>query len=172
MLRKPLVVYDGACGICGGNLKWLYRLDWFRRFDALPYQSDEVYKACPQLTREICEQALQLVLKNGRVYSGADAFREVFLRIPRATRLSPPLLSFPQVARDLLRAALAAAAHDGHEHILACLSHSRLECSWHSRPCPPSFGSCIRSWPRTGTVWAGTAPCASCDSIFKLVASR
>ena len=82
MLRKSLVVYDGACGICGGNLKWLYRLDWFRRFDALPYQSDEVYKASPQLTREACEQALQLVLKNGRIHSGTDAFREVFLRMP------------------------------------------------------------------------------------------
>src|SRR5262245_46656417 len=48
----------------------------------------------------------------------------------------------------------------------ACRSHSRLECSWHSRPCPPSFGSCIRFWPKIGTVWAGIAPCASCDSIF------
>jgi predicted DCC family thiol-disulfide oxidoreductase YuxK len=80
--RKPLVVYDGACSICGGNLKWLCRLDWLRRFDALPYQSDEVFRACPQLTREACEQALQVAFHDGRVYSGADAFREVFLRMP------------------------------------------------------------------------------------------
>ena len=82
MRHKPLVVYDGACNICGGNLKWLYRLDWLRRFDALPYQSDEVYRVHPQLTREACEQALQVAFENGRVYSGADAFREVFLRMP------------------------------------------------------------------------------------------
>jgi predicted DCC family thiol-disulfide oxidoreductase YuxK len=113
MLRKPLVVYDGACGICGGNLKWLYRLDWFRRFDALPYQSDEVYQACPQLTREACEQALQLVLLNGRVYSGTDAFREVFLRMPLTfpvgvLMLFPPLSwllrkLYPILARNRYR---------------------------------------------------------------------
>lgn len=113
MLRKPLVVYDGACGICGGNLKWLYRLDWFRRFDALPYQSDEVYRRCPQLTREACEQALQVVLKNGRVYAGTDAFREVFLRMPLAFPVGvlmaiPPLSGvlrrlYPILARNRYR---------------------------------------------------------------------
>src|SRR5262245_21721158 len=36
---RPLVVYDGSCGICAGNLPWLHRLDWLGRFDDLPYQS-------------------------------------------------------------------------------------------------------------------------------------
>jgi predicted DCC family thiol-disulfide oxidoreductase YuxK len=79
---RPLVVYDGACGICAGNLPWLYRLDWLQVFDALPYQSDEVYRRVPRLTRAECETALQLALPDGRIYSGADAFREVFLRMP------------------------------------------------------------------------------------------
>src|SRR5579872_1760595 len=82
MAFKPLVIYDGQCNICAGNLTWLYRLDWLKRFEALPYQSDEVYRRYPQVQREECEQSLQVAFPNGRVYQGADAFREVFLRMP------------------------------------------------------------------------------------------
>src|SRR5262245_50085269 len=79
---KPLVVYDGQCGICAGNLPWLYRLDWLRTFDALPYPSAEVSRRFPQLSQTRCAEALQLAFSDGRIYSGADAFRQIFLRMP------------------------------------------------------------------------------------------
>ena len=79
---KPLVVYDEGCGICAGNLPWLHRLDWLGFFDDLPYQSEETYRLFPRLNRGDCEQALQLAFPDGRIFSGADAFRQVFLRMP------------------------------------------------------------------------------------------
>jgi predicted DCC family thiol-disulfide oxidoreductase YuxK len=91
---RPLVVYDGSCGICAGNLPWLHRLDWLGFFDDLPYQSEEVYRLFPHLIRSDCEQALQLALPNGRVYAGADAFREIFLRLP-ATLPAGLLMAIP-----------------------------------------------------------------------------
>jgi predicted DCC family thiol-disulfide oxidoreductase YuxK len=99
---RPLVVYDGACGICASNLPWLYRFDWLKVFDALPYQSDEVYRRVPRLTRAECETALQLALPDGRIFSGADAFREVFLRMPAAAPVGA-LMALPPIGGLLRR---------------------------------------------------------------------
>jgi len=82
MSWKPLVIYDGQCNICAGNLPWLYRLDWLKRFDALPYQSEEVYRRYPMVKRAECEEAMHVAFPNGRIYQGTDAFRAVFLRMP------------------------------------------------------------------------------------------
>ena len=94
MRPRALVVYDGSCGLCGGNLKWLYRFDWLQKFEALPYQSPEVYQRVPALTPAQCEKSLQLAFPDGRIFEGSDAFREVFLRMP-ATFLVGVLMSIP-----------------------------------------------------------------------------
>ena len=80
--NKPVVIYDGACGICAGNLKWLYRLDTFKKFDAMPYQADELLAFFPALKMEDCQNAMHLVFPDGKTYTGADAFRKIFLRMP------------------------------------------------------------------------------------------
>ncbi|HEY6253283.1 MAG TPA: DUF393 domain-containing protein [Candidatus Angelobacter sp.] len=80
--QKPVVIYDGACGICAGNLKWLYRLDTLRKFDALPYQAKDLELLFPNLKIENCNNAMHLVFPDGRIYAGTDAFRQIFLRMP------------------------------------------------------------------------------------------
>src|SRR5438105_3932095 len=80
--QKPVVIYDGACGICAGNLKWLYRLDTLKRFDSMPYQTDKLPVLFPHLNLEECEKAMHLVFPDGKTYTGTDAFREIFLRMP------------------------------------------------------------------------------------------
>lgn len=80
--HKPVVIYDGACGICAGNLKWLYRLDTLRKFDAMPYQAKDLALLFPSLNIEDCHNAMHLVFPDGRIYTGTDAFRQIFLRMP------------------------------------------------------------------------------------------
>lgn len=80
--QKPVVIYDGACGICAGNLKWLYRLDTLRKFDAMPYQAKDLALLFPSLNIEDCHNAMHLVFPDGRIYIGTDAFRQIFLRMP------------------------------------------------------------------------------------------
>ena len=79
---KPVVIYDGACGICAGNLKWLYRLDTLKKFDAMPYQAQDLAQLFPHLNIEDCHNAMHLVFPDGRIYAGTDAFRQIFLRMP------------------------------------------------------------------------------------------
>jgi predicted DCC family thiol-disulfide oxidoreductase YuxK len=79
---KPVVLYDGTCGICAGNLKWLYRLDTLKKFDSMPYQTEDLRVLFPHLKLEECEKAMHLVFPDGRTYTGTDAFRQVFLRMP------------------------------------------------------------------------------------------
>src|SRR5215471_7650592 len=80
--NKPVVIYDGACGICAGNLKWLYRLDTLKKFDAMPYQAEELQVLFPNLKIEECQNAMHLAFPDGRTYTGADAFRKIFLKMP------------------------------------------------------------------------------------------
>ena len=80
--EKPVVIYDGTCGICAGNLKWLHRLDTLKKFDAVPYQTEDLRVLFPHLEVEECEKAMHLVFPDGRTYTGTDGFREVFLRMP------------------------------------------------------------------------------------------
>ena len=98
-----LVIYDGSCGLCAGNLKWLHRLDWLGCFEDLPYQDPSLGTRAPGLTPEVCAEALYLVFSDGRKFRGADAFREVFLRMPLTLPLGlimavPP---FPWISRKL-----------------------------------------------------------------------
>ncbi len=81
-VRKIAVIYDGACGLCTGNVHRLHRLDWFGCIETVPFQSDEVYVRFPSLSRSECEKAMHVVLEDGRIVSGADAIREVLLRMP------------------------------------------------------------------------------------------
>jgi predicted DCC family thiol-disulfide oxidoreductase YuxK len=79
---KPVVIYDGGCNICAGNLKWLYRLDTLKKFEALPYQTERLTEIFPALKIEECQKSMHLVFPNGKIYTGSDAFCQIFLRMP------------------------------------------------------------------------------------------
>lgn len=68
--RKPTLLYDGDCGFCR---RWVTRFDrWSRGFVVyLPYQ--QYHDSFEQVTRKMCEQAVQLVFPSGEVFHGAEA---------------------------------------------------------------------------------------------------
>ena len=107
---KPLVIYDGACGLCVGNLKWLRRFDRLGIFRPIAYQDPTLKTYWPAADRKRCEEALHLVLPDGRIFRGAEAFREILMRIPMAFPFGllmaiPPLpwilrTAYPLLARN------------------------------------------------------------------------
>jgi predicted DCC family thiol-disulfide oxidoreductase YuxK len=91
-----LIVFDAECDFCVSSLKWVKRLDWFKKFNHTPYQSDELYKHYPQLNTQACAQALHLVLNNRKVLVGGDAVRHILLNLP-LTFLGGAVLSLPGI---------------------------------------------------------------------------
>jgi len=67
---KPTILWDGDCGFCKS---WIAR--WKKRTkDAvhyIPYQ--KAIADFPQVTAEECKRAIQLIMPDGSLYSGAHA---------------------------------------------------------------------------------------------------
>lgn len=69
-LSKPTMLYDGDCGFCQ---HWIER--WKHKthgaIDYAPYQ--EALRNFPQVSERGCKEAVQLIIQDGSVTSGAHA---------------------------------------------------------------------------------------------------
>ena len=66
------MVFDGDCNFCR---RWISR--WRQttrdRVEYVPFQDRSVAERFPELPREQCEQAVQLIDTDGQIYSAAEA---------------------------------------------------------------------------------------------------
>jgi predicted DCC family thiol-disulfide oxidoreductase YuxK len=77
-----VLIYDGDCAVCRASALWLMRLALASgRLEILPGRSDARRARFPAITEESTMQAMQLVLPDGRVVSGADAVPEILKAI-------------------------------------------------------------------------------------------
>ena len=80
----PTLLYDGDCGFCR---RWIAK--WTRltagKVDYAPYQ--EAISAYPQVTESQCEEAVQLIMPDGEVFSGARAVFKALALGGRFSRL-------------------------------------------------------------------------------------
>jgi len=78
----PVVVFDGHCVFCRRSTD---RLQWLLRDDAIEYVSFRdpgVLDRFPGVTEDACDQAMQLVHADGRVFAGAEAATRAVVRRP------------------------------------------------------------------------------------------
>lgn len=69
---RPVLVYDGACRFCVAQAQRLARIAGGRvRLES--FRDAGVLERHPELTREACARAAQLIEPDGRVRSGAEA---------------------------------------------------------------------------------------------------
>jgi len=87
----PVLLFDGDCAFCRSWVeRWRQRTGGKVRY--APYQAE--LSAHPQLTEKQCEEAVQLVLPDGAVYSGA---RAVFKALALGGRRAWPLALYERV---------------------------------------------------------------------------
>jgi predicted DCC family thiol-disulfide oxidoreductase YuxK len=68
---RPLVLFDGRCGFCRGWSRRLARWDGQGRLRQLPYQERASITGVPPLSDAEFEEALHVILPDGRVERGA-----------------------------------------------------------------------------------------------------
>jgi predicted DCC family thiol-disulfide oxidoreductase YuxK len=86
MMAPAVLIYDGDCAMCRASALWLMRRalgGGARDVEILPCRSADRRARFPQVDEAACLAAMQLVLPDGRVLSGADAVPELLRRIPR-----------------------------------------------------------------------------------------
>lgn len=68
-----VLLFDGSCSLCRRASERLVRLAAPNTIQRLSFRDPGVLDRFPQISAAACEQAMQLVLDDGRVISGAHA---------------------------------------------------------------------------------------------------
>jgi predicted DCC family thiol-disulfide oxidoreductase YuxK len=85
-----IVIFDGHCKFCTGQVQRLARWDGKgRRLAFLSLHDPEVAKRFPDLTYDQLMEEMVVVDKRGRRHAGAAAFRYLTTRLPRLYVLAP-----------------------------------------------------------------------------------
>ena len=116
--RRPrhALIYDGACGLCRSTVAVLQRLDLAGRVEFLDALSDwpRIHLAYPSLAQEDCLATMHVVMADGRIEKGYDAYRALSWSLPLLWPVAPLLYvpGVPVVGRKIY-AAVAARRHRG-----------------------------------------------------------
>ena len=93
-LPPAVLIYDGSCGLCRGGVSWISRRAVRGHLEFLPCQAAERRARYPWMDERACLEAMQLILPDGRVFSGAEA---VFLSRSFAPRSKWLLAAYRRV---------------------------------------------------------------------------
>ena len=83
---RPVIVYDGECGFCQGQVARIRRWDRRDAFEYVPRQTVGLVERFPVLASGDFETGMRLICRPDKVYVGADAVYEIARRL-RGPRL-------------------------------------------------------------------------------------
>lgn len=97
--NADVVIYDGDCNFCIGQVKNLRRLDCCGgRLSFLSLHDPRVQEDYPDLTRDQLMAQMYIIDQQGRRHGGGDAVRYLSRRLPLLW-LAAPIFHFPGTAR-------------------------------------------------------------------------
>ena len=89
--EADVVIYDGKCVFCRGQVERLYRWDGAGRLAFLSLHDRSVAERYPDLTHERLMREMVVVDRTGRRHGGADAVRYLSRRLPKLWWIAPVL---------------------------------------------------------------------------------
>lgn len=92
--QADVVIFDGNCHFCQGQVARLHRFDGRNRLAFLSLHDDQVARRYPDLTHDQLMKQMYIIDHSGRRYGGAEAIRYLSRRLPRLWILAP-LLHIP-----------------------------------------------------------------------------
>src|SRR5579864_7814977 len=76
------LLFDGACPLCTASARTVERVFGARRVTLRDFQSEGALAAYPSLRHEALMQKMHVVMPDGRVFAGAEAFARIAMRAP------------------------------------------------------------------------------------------
>jgi predicted DCC family thiol-disulfide oxidoreductase YuxK len=95
---KMIVIYDGHCRICAGQMRTLARLDLSARLTFLSLHDPRVRDRCPDLTFDQLMARMYVIAPDGARHAGSEAVRRICARLPILWPLGF-LLALPGIRR-------------------------------------------------------------------------
>ncbi len=96
MESTATLIYDGNCTFCLRSMDWIRKMALPNCLEFLPCQSESRKTRFPTMSENQCMEAMQLVLPDGRILSGAEAIPELLKRL-RGWHLCSHLFSIPGI---------------------------------------------------------------------------
>jgi len=88
--EADVLIYDGDCRFCTGQVARLARLDGTRkRLAFISLHDPEVARRWPDLTHDMLMEQMYLIDREGNRYGGAAAFRYLSRKLPWLWILAP-----------------------------------------------------------------------------------
>jgi predicted DCC family thiol-disulfide oxidoreductase YuxK len=87
--QADVVIYDGRCVFCTGQVERLARWDRHRSLAFLSLHDPMVAARYPDLTHEQLMEQIYVVTRHGGRHAGAAAFRYLSRKLPRLWPLAP-----------------------------------------------------------------------------------
>jgi predicted DCC family thiol-disulfide oxidoreductase YuxK len=103
-METASILYDADCGFCRWSLAQVLRLDRRRRLRPVALQAPEAAALLEGKSHEERMASWHLVLPDGQVLSGGDAFAPLLRLVPAGAPLARMLEAFPALARAGYRA--------------------------------------------------------------------
>lgn len=88
---SDVVIYDGHCRICTGQIRKLAWWDCQGKLSYLSLHDPEVANRFPDLTHDMLMEQMYVVDRHGKRHAGAAAFRYLSRRLRRLWWLAPVL---------------------------------------------------------------------------------
>ena len=81
-MAELTVLFDGSCNLCRASAQRVRRFDSRSRSELLDLHDPSATQRFPQINREEAMKWMQAVDPRGRVFSGADAWARIGMRLP------------------------------------------------------------------------------------------
>jgi predicted DCC family thiol-disulfide oxidoreductase YuxK len=88
---RDVVLYDGQCRFCRGQMAILRRLDPTRRLQLTSLHDPSVARDFPELPQELLLEEMVTIDRRGRPRAGATAWRHVARQLPLLWPMAVPL---------------------------------------------------------------------------------
>lgn len=92
--NKDVVIYDGQCRFCLGQVEKLHRWDSKKTLTFISLHDPRISEHCPDLSHDDLMKQMYVVRPEGTRYGGVDAVRYLSRKLPRLFWLAP-LLHIP-----------------------------------------------------------------------------